>query len=218
MIKNALIAGATGLIGRELISLLIKTDYYNSIHVLSRRPYLIEHAKIHNHSINFNQLPTLKTDAIIRDVYVCLGTTLKKAGSIENFRKVDLDYVVELANWAKSNRVERFAVVSSIGADISKRNYYLRTKGEMEEELKSRVFDHLVILRPSLLLGKRDETRVAEQFGKFVSIIISPLLFGNLKKYKPVKASDVARNMFISTINADQSVRVIENDQIIGYN
>jgi uncharacterized protein YbjT (DUF2867 family) len=215
MVKNALIAGATGLVGGELVSLLVKTDYYNSIHVLSRRPYSFEHPKIHSYSVNFDNVHSFKAEALIRDVYVCLGTTLKKAGSVENFRKVDFHYVLELAKWAKENKVQRFSVISSIGANKTKKNYYLQTKGEMEEELQSLGFEHLVILRPSLLLGERNETRIAEQFGKYFMKVFSPLLIGNLKNYKPVKATEVANTMFISTINSDQLVRVIENDKIV---
>lgn len=215
MIKNALVAGATGLVGGELISLLIRKDYYNSIHVIARNPFSLEHPKIHSHILSFDELSSFNPKALIRDVYVCLGSTLKKAGSVKNFRKVDLDYVVDLARWAKLNHVERFAVISSIGADMGKKNYYLKTKGEMEEELKAIRFNHLIILRPSLLLGERNETRISEQLGKSVSKIMSPLMAGRLKKYKPVKASVVARNMFVSTINSNQSIRIIENNEIV---
>jgi uncharacterized protein YbjT (DUF2867 family) len=217
MIKNALVAGATGLVGSNLISLLIRNDYYNSIHVIVRKPYSLEHPKIHSHILSFDKLSSFNPKALIRDVYVCLGTTLKKAGNVENFRKVDLHYVLELAKWAKENRVQRFSVISSIGADKTKRNYYLYTKGEMEEELQRLGFDHLVILRPSLLLGERDEKRIAEKLGKYFMKVFSPLLFGNLRKYKPVKASDVANHMFIHTINSDKRVSIVENYQIPSY-
>jgi uncharacterized protein YbjT (DUF2867 family) len=215
MVRNALIAGATGLVGHELVSQLIRTDYYNSIQVISRRAYTYEHQKVKSYIIDFNQLQSFNPDALIRDVYVCLGTTLKKAGSIENFRTVDYQYVVDLANWAIKHRVERFTVISSVGADKNKKNYYLRTKGEMEEVLKSMGFRHLIILRPSLLLGKRKEIRVAEQLGKFLMTLYSPFFFGSLKNYKPVQATAVARNMFFSTINSEESVRIVENSEII---
>lgn len=218
MVTNALIAGATGLVGRELVSLLVKNDYYNSIHILSRRPFLFEHPKIHSYSVNFDNIGSFKAEALIRDVYVCLGSTLKKAGSVQNFRKVDLQYVLELAKWAAENNILRFSVVSSIGANRSKKNYYLQTKGEMEEELKLLGLEHLIILRPSLLLGKRDEVRMGELAGKFLTKFFSPLLLGKMKKYKPVEASVVAKSMFINTINSNQRVRIIENDEIISLN
>lgn len=215
MVTNALIAGATGLVGRELVSLLVKSDYYNSIHVLSRRPFLFEHPKIHSYSVNYDDIGSFKAEALIRDVYVCLGSTLKKAGSVQNFRKVDLQYVIEIARWATENNIQRFSVVSSIGADKSKKNYYLQTKGEMEEELQKSGFEHLIILRPSLLLGKRDEVRMGEQAGKILTKLFSPLLLGKMRKYKPVEASAVAKSMFIHTINSNQPVRFIENNEII---
>ncbi len=214
MIKNALIAGASGLVGSSLVSQLIKSDYYNSIHIISRRTFFFEHPKLHSYTIDFENLHTFKSEALIKDVYVCLGTTLKKAGSIENFRKVDIQYVIELAKWAKMNGVERFSVISSVGADRQKRNYYLKAKGEMEKELETIGFDHLVILRPSLLLGKRNESRFAEQIGIVLMKVFSPMLIGKLKKYKAVKASDVAGKMFISTINSIEAVTIVENDEI----
>jgi uncharacterized protein YbjT (DUF2867 family) len=202
-------------VGKEMLSLLIKTDYYNSVHVISRRPYFFEHPKIESYTLSFDELQAFKPNALFRDVYVCLGTTLNKAGTIENFRKVDLHYVMELARWAKRNNVSRFAVISSIGADKEKRNYYLQTKGQMEDELQAMDFEQLVIIRPSLLLGEREETRLAEQMGKYIAGILSPLLSGKLKKYKPVEAIAVAKKMFSSTINTDQAVLIIENDQLI---
>jgi uncharacterized protein YbjT (DUF2867 family) len=214
MIRNALIAGATGLVGSELVSLLVKTEYYNSVHVLTRRPFHLEHLKITSHTIDFDRLNTFNPGAFFHDVYICLGTTIKKAGSKVEFEKVDLHYVVELAKWAVRHKIERLSVISSLGANAESGNFYLRTKGTMEKALIDLKLPHLTILRPSLLLGKRNEFRFGEKFGTMVMKPLSFLMAGSLKKYKPIQAKKVAHVMFHFTIHAQEAIQVIENDTL----
>ena len=216
MIRNALIAGATGLVGKELVSLLIKSGYYNSLHMATRKPYTWHHQKITSHTLSFDDFESLETGAIVQDVYICLGTTMKKAGSKDNFRKVDYEYVLNVAKWAKNHKAEKLAVISSVGAKADSGNFYLRTKGEMEKALTGLKLPHLIIFRPSLLLGIREEFRLTE---KLSAAIISPfagLMRKKLKKYAPVEASQVARAMFHLTINATKPVKIAENADIIG--
>jgi uncharacterized protein YbjT (DUF2867 family) len=217
MIKNALVAGATGLVGSELVSLLVKTEYYNSIHVITRRPFELEHMKLSAHTIDFNKLDSFKPNALISDVYICLGTTMKKAGSKENFRKVDYDYVVELSRWASKNNVQKIAVISSIGADAQSKNFYLRTKGEMEDSLKALHLTNLIILRPSLLLGDRKEFRLSEKLASAMMRPISAIMTGKLRKYRAVHAREVAHSMFYHTVHAQQSIQLITNELITGF-
>jgi uncharacterized protein YbjT (DUF2867 family) len=217
MIKNALIAGATGLVGNELVSLLVKTEYYNSIHVITRRPFDLVHLKLISHTIDFESIASFNPEALINDVYICLGTTMKKAGSKEKFRKVDYEYVVELARWASKNNIEKLSVISSIGADPDSSNFYLRTKGEMEESLKAIHIPNLVILRPSLLLGDRREFRLTEKIASFTMRPLSKLMIGKFKQYKAVHAKEVAHTMFYQTVHAHDTVRVVTNDQIAGF-
>ncbi len=214
MIKNALIAGATGLVGKELLSLLIKTEYYNSIHVLARRKFNLEHLKLKAHIIDFDKLDSFNPEALIHDVYICLGTTMKKAGSRINFRKVDYEYVVKIAQWSLNNKVAKLAVISSIGADPESKNFYLRTKGEMEAALKNLHLPHIIILRPSLLLGNRDEFRLNERIASIMMYPVLPFLMGKLKKYRPVTAEKVARAMFYYTRKAEHPYQLIKNDKI----
>jgi len=215
MIRNALIAGATGLVGKSLISLLIKSDYYNSLHVAVRKPYILEHPKLKSYTIDFDHFDKLKPSALIHDVYICLGTTMKKAGSKENFRKVDYEYVVKIAIWAKVNHAEKLSIISSMGANNISRNFYLRTKGDMEKALVDLKLPKLIIIRPSLLLGEREEFRLAERITTLLSPLMIPLMKGKLKKYMPVQASQVAKTMFHLTLNATEPVQVIENIEIV---
>jgi uncharacterized protein YbjT (DUF2867 family) len=217
MIRNALIVGATGLIGSELVSLLIKTEYYNSLHILTRRPFLFEHLKIRSYTIDFDRIEFFTPDAVIHDVYICLGTTMKKAGSKEAFRKVDYEYVVEISKWAMQHKIERLSVISSLGANASSGNFYLRTKGQMEDALKEISLPHLTIFRPSLLLGERNEFRPGERLGAIFMKPLSFVMAGPLKKYRPIKAQILAHAMFYYTIHSQFSSQVIENDQLIDF-
>ena len=215
MIKNALIIGATGLVGKELTALLIRTDYYNSLHIVGRRPYTFEHPKIRSHIIDFDRMETFAAEALIHDVYICLGTTMKRAGSKETFRKVDHDYVLAVAQWAGKHNVEKLACISSMGANPHSSNFYLRTKGEVENDLAGIKLPRLIFLRPSLLLGKREEFRFAEKLSSILMSPMIPLMRGPLKKYIPVKASQVAKAMFHLTLNATQPVQIVENLDIV---
>jgi uncharacterized protein YbjT (DUF2867 family) len=214
MIRNALIAGATGLTGHDLVKLLLKSEYYNSLHIIGRRPYELEHPKIRSYVVDFENFHDFKTEGIIHDVYICLGTTIKKAGSKQAFRKVDLEYVRNIGEWAVSHKVEKIAVISSMGANASSANFYLRTKGEMELCLTDMNFSHIIILRPSLLLGKRHEFRFAEHLSSLLMKPFMGLMRGRLIKYKPVETRIVAEAMFKSTVQADERFIILKNTDI----
>jgi uncharacterized protein YbjT (DUF2867 family) len=216
MMRNVLIAGATGLIGKELVSLLIRSEHYNSVHIVIRRPYNLQHRKISSYIVDFENLHDFKPDAVIHDVYICLGTTMKKAGNKTNFKKVDYDYVVSVAKWAKENNVEKLAIVSSIGAGSnSKSTFYLRVKGQVEQALQDLGFRNLIILRPSLLLGKREEFRFGELMAKLIIKPFASLMTGKLKKYRPVEAGNVAAAMIYHTIKSSAPLSIVENDKIL---
>jgi uncharacterized protein YbjT (DUF2867 family) len=215
MIRNALIAGATGLVGNELVSILVKSEFYNSLHVLSRRPYSVEHRKIASHTVDFSDLKNFDPGATIHDVYICLGTTIKKAGNKENFLKVDSYYVLETARWAKQNNVERLAFISSMGANTRSKTFYLATKGKVENDLAKLKIPHLVILRPSLLLGNRNEFRLGESIGKIIFTLLNPFLLGRLKRFRAVSARLVSYAMFHYTTQSETPVLFYENEQIL---
>jgi uncharacterized protein YbjT (DUF2867 family) len=217
MIRNALVAGATGLVGRELVSFLLKTEYYNSIHIITRRPFDLEHLKITSYTLDFDQIGLFSPKALIHDVYICLGTTMKKAGSKDAFRQVDFQYVVAIANWALNHNVERLSVISSLGADPASGNFYLRTKGQMENAIADLKLSHLTILRPSLLLGKRYEFRFGEKMGALTMKPLSFLMMGKLKKFRPIQAKKVAHTLFYFTIHNQEALQVIENDTLINF-
>lgn len=212
---TALVAGATGLIGRRLVRLLIESDDYDRVHLLVRRPTGITDDRLVEHAIDFDKLPDAGEDVGSVDHAFCaLGTTIRTAGSREAFRRVDHDYVVAFAKLARDLGAQQFAVVSSLGADPDTRSFYLRVKGETERDLEALGLPRLVILRPSLLTGDRDEFRPGEKVSQLLLGITSPLLVGRLGRIRPVSDEQVARAMLGSVKNEGPAVWVIESEDI----
>lgn len=193
--KKALIAGSTGLVGKSLIELLEKEDAYDEIHVLVRREVSSFSEKIHQHVVNFDQLDQFSLNTDIQDIYCCLGTTMKKAGSKEAFRKVDHDYVVNTARLGLRLNGQQFLVVSAIGADKDSSIFYNRVKGEMEEAIAQIGYPTVHIFQPSMLDGDRGEFRFGEWLGSVFMKITAPLWVGKLKNYKIIHADKVALSM-----------------------
>ena len=190
--KISLVAGSTGLIGNLLIEELVKSG--KEVIAISRNKNISEDKQIFNKVVDFDDKESL--DGLftnITDVFICLGTTIKKAGSNEEFRKVDVDYCFSIAEAASKAEVPNLSIVTSIGADSESNNFYLKCKGEVEEMISSLCFKSLSIYRPGLLIGKREENRLAESIGQIIQPrLIDPLLRGSSKKYRSVKAADLA--------------------------
>jgi uncharacterized protein YbjT (DUF2867 family) len=212
--KTALIAGATGLVGSELLKLLIESKEYAAIHALTRKPLNAGSPKVIEHIIDFDRLDELKLNTPIDHVFCTLGTTIKKAGTKENFRNVDFEYVVSFGKKAKEINVQKFLVVSSLGAKAKSVIFYNRVKGEMEMALKYLSLPHLFIFRPSLLTGERKEHRTGEKSAIAVFKVLSPVFAGPLKKYKGVKASKVANAMMQAALKDEEPFKIIESDEI----
>ena len=194
--KNALVIGATGITGRLLLEKLSLNPSYKKVVVLHYREIDFSYPKQENHIVDFNELHLFKLNDNIDEVYCCLGTTIKKAKSKEQFRKVDYDYVLALANWAKSKGVESFSVISSLGANENSSSFYLKVKGQMEQGLLSLGFRRLFIFRPAMLFGaKRKEFRFGEVIGIAVMKLFNPLMLGWLKAYKMVNVHQRAKIM-----------------------
>ena len=209
--RIALLAGATGLTGGHLLELLLADVRYSRVHALVRKPALPAHARSQEHSFDFDHPAKLpRAD----DVFCCLGTTIKMAGSQAAFRKVDFDYVVTLARLARDAGAKRFLLVSSLGADARSPIFYNRVKGEMEAALRDIGFDALHIFRPSLLLGDRRESRVVERLSIAASAIIAPFMLGPARKYRPIRASTVAKAMWKTAWVSQRGMHIHLSDEI----
>jgi uncharacterized protein YbjT (DUF2867 family) len=211
---KALVIGATGLTGTEVINLLIKDSECSSIQTISRRSG-VSNPKITEQIINLDDLSTLsdKLNGVFsaEDFAICcLGTTIKTAGSQEAFHKVDYGYVIEFAKLCKKIGIEKLGVVSAYGADSKSKIFYSKTKGEVEEELKKLEFQHLVIAHPGLLLGHRKEFRLGERIAVLASPIFNKLLLGPLSKMRSVEAKDVARALITALKHPIQKIQIIE--------
>jgi uncharacterized protein YbjT (DUF2867 family) len=209
--RKAIIIGSTGLVGKNLVELLSESKSYARVYCISRgRPEHQSEKLIHIpvNSGNYEMPPSCTT------AFCCLGTTMKKAGSKGAFKKVDLEMVIDFALKAKEAGVTRFAVVSSIGANAQSSNFYLKTKGEMEDHLKKIGFERLVFVRPSLLLGNRNERRFGEDAGKVLDAVLKFVLVGSLRKYRGIQAKDVAKAM-IRLIETDNRMIVVESDKLV---
>ena len=197
--KIALIAGASGLVGSLLLDELLAAPEYSRVFALSRRPLQREHPRLANRVVRFEQLAAELKGLTAHDAFCCLGTTIAKAGSQAAFRQVDVDLVVNFARVAHAAKVTRFVVVTSVGAEIAAKNFYLRTKGEVEQALSTVGFQSLDIMQPGPLLGWRREMRPKDLALTTFMPLANLFLFGAREQYRGIAANVVARAMLGAT-------------------
>lgn len=210
MPQTAIVTGASGLVGNELVLALLQDEAFSSVKVMVRKPLTIQHPKLINLVLSFEDENALHT-ALTGDVlFCCTGTTIRNAGSRAAFKAVDYDIPVQCGAIALKNGVRKYLLVSASGANEKSSNFYLRTKGETEQALIRMQYPSLCIFRPSLLMGRRKEFRFGEQVAQFLMPVFSFLLRGNWKKYRPVKAEVLAKEMVRKAKEDVPGVRVIE--------
>ncbi len=195
MLRTALLAGATGMVGRRCLQRLLDDADYRQVVVLTRRPSGFAHPRLTELQVNFDDLPDINCPARIDDAFCALGTTMRKAGSKEAFQRVDLQYVVHFAELAKALGAKTFVLVSSLGANQKATGFYSQIKGQAEAAVQNLGFETVHLLRPSLLIGEREESRPGEMLGLIVGRALSPLLAGPLRRARPVPAGKVAEVM-----------------------
>lgn len=191
--KTAVIAGASGLIGRSLIKELLQSNNYGQVVALVRKPLGLQHDKLKEITINFDELESMDAFPKGDDIFCCLGTTQKKTPNSDDYRKVDYHYCMNFAKRALKEGASRFFLISSLGAKRGKRNFYLNLKGELEHDVSFLDYRTIYIFRPSLLRGDRKENRPGEKFAQFLTRIIP--FIGPWKKYRPIHADKVADAM-----------------------
>jgi uncharacterized protein YbjT (DUF2867 family) len=211
--KTAIVFGATGLVGNLLLEELIKNGQYSCIRIFVRQSTGFSYPGLEEIITDFSDIKAEGTKLRGDDLFICLGTTIKKAGSVENMEKIDRDLPVEIANIARRNGIKRVAVVSSIGADKGSRNYYLRIKGEMEAGILDAGFEKVVVVRPSMLMGERKEKRPGEIAGKVVMQVFRPVLSGKLLRFRAIHAKDVAKAMIL-LLDMESGKQIFESDEL----
>lgn len=211
--KIPCVVGSTGLVGSHLINVLSKI--YPKVVSVTRAKDNYSFPSVKNVIIDFDNIKNENIFNKNNHLYIALGTTRKKAGSDQNFIKVDHDYCIDLANNALLNGVKRVSIISSVGSNPNSNLLYPRTKGLLEKELSKLSFEHISIMKPSFILGKRKETRIAEKMGKFLFSLINPFLFGGLMKYKSIHAKDIANAMVHQIIGGNNSFNQLEYKELI---
>lgn len=194
--KTALIAGTTGLTGTALVTLLLSDTRYDKIIVLVRKSSPVTNPKITEMVVDFEKLASY-VEAIdkVDDIFCCLGTTMKKAGSKAAFKKVDYEYPLRLAQLGEKIGINHFLMISAMGANVNSSVFYNKVKGETERDISLLKIPAITFFRPSLLLGDRKENRPGEKVGIAIAKFLSFSMVGPLKNYKAIEVSDIARAM-----------------------
>lgn len=182
------IIGATGLVGSEVVR---SSRNSFAVHSFGRREVEVSHPNLQQHLVDFDQVDQWSNQLTGEALVSCLGTTLKKAGSKDMQYRVDVTYQLEVARAAAEQGIATYILVSSAGADSSSMFFYSRIKGELEEAVQALPFQRIIILQPSILDGKRGESRPGERIGLQLMHLLGRLPF--LRKYRPIPASTVAR-------------------------
>ena len=205
--KTALLFGSTGLVGGHVLNYLIQNSNYSKIKLFVRSFTGINNPKIEIIKTDFNNLNKHAEDIKGDECFFCIGTTKKKSPNKNEYQKIELDIPKKIAQIAKSNSVKSFFFVSSGYANPKSSGEYLKFKGLVEEEIKNLNFDKIGIMRPSFLLGERQEERVGEKFGIIIFKLLTPILIGPFRKMRPIQSEIVARAMIkLANENIDQSV------------
>jgi len=214
MARSALLLGASGLVGGHCLRLLLEDQSYGKVIAFVRKPIALQHPKLEQHVVDFDHPEKFAHLIKVNDVFCCLGTTIKKAGSQEAFRKVDFSYPVKIAKIAAQNGVEQFLIITALGANPKSSIFYNRVKGEVEETITKLPLKAIHIFRPSLLLGKRQERRIGEKIGEPPLKGLKVLLVGPFRKYRAIEAIVVAGAMNKVAKKELLGVNIFESNQI----
>lgn len=206
--KTAIILGATGLTGGELLQKLLKDERYERIKLFSRSSTGVKNDKIEEHLIDLFELDKYSNDFTADEVYCCIGTTQAKTPNEDTYYRIDHGIPVAAAKLAKENNIPRFLVISALGADVKSRFFYNKTKGEMERDVLSQKIPETYIFQPSLIAGNREEKRPFEAAWKKVMEVGNHLLVGPLKKYRSIHAGTIADAMIYVANNKYAGTRI----------
>lgn len=212
MEKTALLLGATGLVGGHLLQQLLESPHYVEVVALIRRPLEVQHPKLRQEILDFDHPDSAKIKG--EDLFCALGTTLRKAGSKEAQYRIDCTYPYEIGKIARQNGIKQYLLVSSVGADARSSNFYLQTKGDLEEKIKALGFESFVSARPSFLMGERAEFRLGEKIGIGLFKVFAPLI---PRRYRGIEAEKVARALIVLANQEQKGTHFVESEELQAF-
>lgn len=208
--RSAIVAGASGLVGEHVLRRLLAGGFHDRVVALVRGPINLVHRKLEQRTIDYERIGRMSAFPRAEDVFCCLGTTIRKAGSPEAFHRVDVDYVAHLAEVSVRSGSSQFFLVSSVGASAQSGNFYLRCKGEAEDTVRTLPFKGVHIFRPSFLVGQRREHRAGEAFGIAATRLFSVAMVGPARRYRPIRADDLAKAIVAVARESPPGIHVYE--------
>lgn len=214
--KTAIIFGSTGLIGSQLLNILLQDDEYSTIKAVVRSPISVSHKKLEVIVNDLTNISSLKENISGDRCFFCIGTTKSQTPNKNEYRRIEYDIPVQIASIAKKNNVNCFLYISSLGSNPNTNNTYLKNKGEVEEKLKGLNFKQLTIVKPSILLGKRSKFRLGEFLSQRIFVLLSFLFVGPLKKVKPINSKQVAKAMAFIAKNGNSQM-IYESDALQNF-
>lgn len=211
---EAILLGASGLIGGELLKLLLADPNYSKVKIIVRKKLPVTNEKLEQIIADFSTVEANKEKLQADVVFSCLGSTKKKTPDLKEYYQIDHDYPLLVAKLTKDQGVKSFHIISSLGANSSSSGFYLRMKGETEDDIAKIGFKSFHIYRPSLLTGDRKEKRIVENVGEIIMKVIDPLLFGSLKKYRSISGKTVASAMHKQSLVDSTGKFIYPSDKI----
>lgn len=209
--RSAIVAGASGLVGDRVLRRLLAGATYDRVVAFVRGPINVTHRKLEQRTVDYERMGRMSAFPRADDVFCCLGTTIKKAGSEEAFHKVDVGYVARLAEVSVRAGANQFLLVSSVGASAQSGNFYLRCKGEAEDMVRTLPYKGVQIFRPSFLVGHRREERAGEAVASAAARLFSFAMIGPASRYRPIRADDVAKAMVAVAEESPPGIHVYES-------
>lgn len=213
--RTAIILGPTGLVGSYVLDLLLKNKEYDLIYAVTRRKIEKEHPKLKQIPADYEDLEYLRKVVCTDDIFCCLGTTIKKAKSKENFEKIDYQYPLNCAKIGAENGCRRFLLVSAIGAHPKSSNFYLKTKGKLEKDIQHFAYESIKIFQPSFLKGNRIDFRLMEQIMLPIVSFFAMIIPTKYSRYYPIEAYDVANAMVKSALNNQIGFHLLQYNEMI---
>ncbi len=212
--QTAMLLGATGLVGGELLQLILANDQIEQLYVLVRKPIEVNHPKLRVLETDFSDLAKILEGLHVKMLFSCLGTTRNKTPDLNLYRRIEIGIPLEIIELLAANGLQQLHYISSIGANADSRTFYPKLKGEAEKTFTQTVIPTKYFYRPSMILGDRKEKRIVELIVSKIMLAVNPLLSGSWKKYRSIAAHTIAKAMLQNALHPVNGAHTLESDAI----